>query len=602
MAGNRITRVREYMASRLSPTVTRSLARQRQEQAIREQEEMAVNGQQENGQAEYALQPVEEPDIGADQAIADDNLRPFPINGQAGHGGARQKVATEEDQRGNEQEHIEVHSTPPRAEGGGLSVRELRQQEDEIVREQRRLRAQRRKDAENEENAGGIGHIGQSSKKDKAEELSWRKDWEEQMLVRLRQEKEHAFNLGRQSVTGGDPPDKGGDITKLVAALQNVSNPEPYPSIMRGLALKIPKFGATDEECFSTWLSDFEEHALCLGWSEENKVRSVGLVLSGRARQVIQGLTTTQRQSWTSTVASLKNAFGPTSATRMDGMTRLERVQGKTETVRSYTVDIVQRMQDVGLTAKTTSSVEQSMRMNTYYRGLLPYIRRVVYAKNPTTLEDCEKEALVAEANIRANGPDGMGLLVDGVNKLGDDKITTSTAAKTEEKRGENQQMKDNTQDGRMQRSYDNRASGQKHNNNQYQDRSQNSRRGYAPNRYQEGDRYEDGQTQQWQPRYEGGRNQNWRPSRGGRQTRGGHQGQRRNDGNKAQYNDRQNNRERGHREENTGGLGGKREYDEVESPFCYQCQEEHEMGKHTNPRCGHCGVMGHTRGRCRNF
>ena len=137
----------------------------------------------------------------------------------------------------------------------------------------------------------------------------------------------------------------------------------------------------------------------------------------------------------------IHQSFGRNAASKMLNFNRLERVQSRNESVTEYTIDLVKRLRNAGVT-------DSEQRLLTYYRGLLPHIKRAVLLMEPTTLEQCERNALLVESNAAANGTDDIMTTedisqLDNSNKNNDgkrrtDKNTSSQSLPRQQKEEKN--------------------------------------------------------------------------------------------------------------------------------------------------------------------
>ena len=200
-------------------------------------------------------------------------------------------------------------------------------------------------------------------------------------------------------------------INQLVTALDQVIN---RPS-MKGMNFEIPTFKGGEDEYFETWQSDFDHYCTLCNWDDQMKLKSLGLVLKERARQIYQDLPQDKKLTWPSVIRELQEKFGRKVSTDLLDCDNLDRIQAPKESVRDYTIDIVQRLRNAGIT-------DNKQRFLTYYRGLLPQIKRMVFIMRPTSLEMCEQEALLVERNLRKNGSTDSTSVDQSINNMDDEK------------------------------------------------------------------------------------------------------------------------------------------------------------------------------------
>ena len=355
----------------------------------------------------------------------------------------------------------------------------------------------------------------------------------------------------------------------LAAALQRLVTPT---ASTRAPAFPPPKFAGTAEESLDQWLMDIDEYATCVKWSESQKVSSLPLLLSGRAKQIYQDLPTAAKSSWPSVLLKLEETFGIDAATNILTFQKLDRVQGQYESVRDYSKDLIQRLRN----AKITN--DQHI-MSCFFRGLLPNIKNQVIVMQPKSLSELEKFACIVELNISANG-DSTAIAVQ-------DAISQVTAAVTNRITHENSVPQSHTPQAQSTDSRRIRFRSQSPRDN---DRNHVS--------YQ----HKPQQDQQYQRSPSPYPNYRTDPSHGGRQ----------NPNNSNSYQTRQNVRSysqprpayqnkqpsnqqssRGPSQDTWPQRSGNPQ------PFCQQCNERHVWGQHTDPTCWKCSTRGHARSAC---
>lgn len=165
----------------------------------------------------------------------------------------------------------------------------------------------------------------------------------------------------------------------------------------RAQTFQAPTFCGNADESIEHWIIDLLEYAKYVNWSEGHLLASLPMLLKGRAKQVYQDTSPTDKVTWNAAVSKLQQAFGTDASANMLRFQQLERIQGQFESVRDYAVDLMKRMR----LAKITDDKHM---MSYFYRGLLPNIRRELMIMKPETLRDMERYANIIELNNKANG------------------------------------------------------------------------------------------------------------------------------------------------------------------------------------------------------
>jgi hypothetical protein len=305
---------------------------------------------------------------------------------------------------------------------------------------------------------------------------------------------------------------------------------------MRGTDFTPPKFTGTAMESFDQWMVDLEEYALCMQWTVEHKVRSLPLLLRGRAKQVYQDLSPQVKKSWDATIGKLQRSFGFDPTTNLLNFHNLDRVQTHEETVSDYAQDLLIRL-------KQAHVADEQHMMSSFYRGLLPNIKRQVVLMKSNSFSELEKNATIVQMSLKSNGDRQEGI---------------SAINETNKEKGKHvafQQVPNNSRENSRERNRD---------MNNYR------RRPDSPyvNAGQSQDRRNDAPAS----------------NRNNNQNTGQHNtGQRQNWARPAQQ--RQDYAQPGY------------------APFCRQCNTEHQFGQHTNPTCWRGQTRGHVASRCdQNF
>lgn len=335
-------------------------------------------------------------------------------------------------------------------------------------------------------------------------------------------------------------------VEQLTAALSKLAaKPQPITENTKGLNFAAPKFEGTDREFFTSWRREYEDFSICMGWTDDVKLRGLSMVLSGRAKQLFQDIPIHLKQTWQSAISELEQKH-ETSTFSMNKFTLLERVQGQGESVSDYTIDMVHRLRVAGVS-------DEAHKLSHYYKGLLPSIKRAVFVLQPKSLEECEKQAKLVEENIRMNGEIGLTPTDGDITTLHPDSDKPADrTAKTVSFRTDSP--------ARFRSQRDDRASRPRYKTNGKQHVNQANARG---NRFPD----RSGQYRRRTPT----------PSASHRANAQQHH---RTDANRPSQ------------------APQKPAYQR----FCTQCNERHPWGEHTNPTCARCGTSGHTRMNCQNF
>ena len=197
------------------------------------------------------------------------------------------------------------------------------------------------------------------------------------------------------------PRDEGGEIDKLVKALGQVMNKQS----LKGMHFDVPTFSGKENENFEAWESDFEQYCSLCNWDTTMRMKSLGLVLKERARQIYEDLPQDKKSTWPIVIQQLRVKFGKRTASELLDCDKLDRLQGPTESVRDYTIDVVKRLRNAGIK-------DEKQRLLICYRGLKPSIKRTVFLLKPSDFESCETEALLVERNLQKYG-EGDGVAID---------------------------------------------------------------------------------------------------------------------------------------------------------------------------------------------
>lgn len=174
---------------------------------------------------------------------------------------------------------------------------------------------------------------------------------------------------------------------------------------------KAPLFRGQANESFIEWLRDLNDYATCMNWSDDNKLSTLPMLLDQRAKQVYQDLPATDKRTWKAAIGKLTEIFGNDQSTDILNYQRLERVQGPRESVREYAIDMCKRITNAGIK-------DERHKLSTFYRGLLPAIKSQIAMCRPTTLQECEKLAEIAQQNLYTNGNANSDLIANAVEQI----------------------------------------------------------------------------------------------------------------------------------------------------------------------------------------
>lgn len=365
-------------------------------------------------------------------------------------------------------------------------------------------------------------------------------------------------------------------VEQLTAALSKIADrPQTTTTTAKGLNFTAPQFGGTEKEFFTSWRRDYDDFAVCMGWSDDMKLRGLSMVLTGRAKQLFQDIDHSRKTTWQSAIAELEAKHNNASASSMTNFTLLERVQSRHESVSDYTVDMVHRLRVAGVT-------NESHKLSHYYKGLLPNIKRAVFILQPKTLEECERQAKLVEDNIKMNGEQSLTAVDDEVSMIGNNENKTPER----QKKSVTFQAGPNQRTGPQHNTY----RGTEH--NAYTGSQHNTYTGPRHNTYTRSPRYE-------QPRGRAVHNDYPRAQRPQSENA------------ERQYRPRSHapiTEPRNNRPYGPPRFNSQRQNNQAppiyqaEEPHCTQCGIRHAWGQHVNPTCSKCGTPGHVRHECQHF
>jgi hypothetical protein len=346
-------------------------------------------------------------------------------------------------------------------------------------------------------------------------------------------------------------------INQLVKALNRLVRPSQVP--FKGAHFQIPTFDGSQDRYFETFETELEEYCRCMGWDDNTRVRSLAMILKGRARQLYTDFPPEVKSDWSAAMTKLRSLFGRKATSKMLNFSRLERMQTKNETVRDYSIDMVQRLSNAGIT-------DSEQRLLTYYRGLLPHIKRAVLLLQPATLEECERDAMLVESNFRHNGTESHN--DQDILAIHEQQNTNN---KPQANHSNRPHAPTQTHNAPIHRTNEQPQRDAPHTRPWYNDSNRHNRQTYQPRQTGQYNNTPRGQT--YQPRQTGPYNNTprgnyYRPRQAG------------------QYSEPQQ----------------RDNYQPNGFPYCVRCQCRHEYSRHVNPICGLCGQAGHMRRDCKNF
>lgn len=342
----------------------------------------------------------------------------------------------------------------------------------------------------------------------------------------------------------------------------------------RAPAFPPPKFAGTAEESLDQWLMDIDEYAICVKWSESQKVSSLPLLLHGRAKQIYQDLPTTAKSSWPSVLHKLEESFGIDAATNILTFQKLDRAQGQNESVRDYAKDLLQRLRN----AKITN--DQHI-MSCFFRGLLPNIKNQVIMMQPKSLSELEKFACIVELNITSNGDSTAVAVQDAISQ-----VTAGVTTKLSHDNAGGSSQNPSTDSRRVTFRSDNYGNNQGKQAPYQQDQGYNQQRTRPSSPYPR--RQDSPHRRQQSPHFTNRQNNTYQPSQDARsqhQPRPAYREQQ-------AYNQNSRRPSQDHRQYSVLR-------NSIPQPFCQQCDERHEWAKHTNPICRKCTAKGHVSSEC---
>ncbi len=161
------------------------------------------------------------------------------------------------------------------------------------------------------------------------------------------------------------------DISKLcnsIDALVNTVANKPPPT--RGPQITLPKFNGALTSSFEKWAKDLEIGFNHLNWQIRDPQRCTILptLLEGYARVTYDRIENVSRMSFLEVMGKLEEVFSIACKPFNVRFKHVSRNQRENETVRSYSADILQRIEDCKMEDK-------DLKLMTYLNGLLPSIK-----------------------------------------------------------------------------------------------------------------------------------------------------------------------------------------------------------------------------------
>lgn len=152
----------------------------------------------------------------------------------------------------------------------------------------------------------------------------------------------------------------------------------------------IPSFSGTITENVTRFVTRLDQYASFSGLDDTGKTKLLPLALTSRAKIWYEAQPGETRNKWENITKAMKEKYGPQSIGMIEESKLLERKQGPSESVQSYSTDMFARLDLLDLT--------DTQKVKIYIRGLQPYYHFFTVMKEVNSLEEAEKLALQAES------------------------------------------------------------------------------------------------------------------------------------------------------------------------------------------------------------
>ena len=144
----------------------------------------------------------------------------------------------------------------------------------------------------------------------------------------------------------------------------------PHTPVNRGPNINLPEFTGAQNSSFERWARDLEVSFTHLGWKNADPQRRTILptLLKKYARAEYDRIPDVQHMNFDEVMQALNKLFAHSEKPIHARYQHTARQQRDNESVRNYSADILQRMEDCQMHSEES-------RVITYINGLLPHIR-----------------------------------------------------------------------------------------------------------------------------------------------------------------------------------------------------------------------------------
>ena len=163
----------------------------------------------------------------------------------------------------------------------------------------------------------------------------------------------------------------------------------------RGPHTKLPTFNGENDSSYESWAHDLEDAFEHLGWGPEHqsRVTVIPTLLTGLAKIRYRNMPSGIQRDYHALMKELNRQFGRPSKSAVHIFQQLDRPQLETESVRTFSREILQRLQNAGVT-------DEGFMLATYLKNLRPAIKAKVLLMRPETLRDAEQFAETVEQSL----------------------------------------------------------------------------------------------------------------------------------------------------------------------------------------------------------
>ena len=163
------------------------------------------------------------------------------------------------------------------------------------------------------------------------------------------------------------------NMSVLAASIRDLASQvhqTPRTPVNRGPNINLPEFTGAQNSSFERWARDLEVSFTHLGWNDADPQRRTILptLLKKYARAEYDRIPDVQHMNFKEVMQSLNKLFAHSEKPIHARYQHTARQQRENESVRNYSADILQRMEDCQM-------LSEESRVITYINGLLPHIR-----------------------------------------------------------------------------------------------------------------------------------------------------------------------------------------------------------------------------------